>query len=98
MLTRNASVIAGVAAFVLIVAGWTMFARNRGQGIDLTIQTFDDCAAAGYPVAESYPATCRTSDGRTFVQEIPQEPPVTPPLAPLPPGPMTSPGGPDYEY
>src|SRR3989344_4366643 len=30
---------------------------------------FAECAAAGYPVAESYPRQCR-ADGRTFVEDI----------------------------
>jgi len=37
------------------------------------ISSFDDCAAAGNPVMESYPMQCRTSDGRTFVQDIGNE-------------------------
>src|SRR3989344_3124363 len=31
---------------------------------------FDECAAAGYPVMESYPRQCRMPDGRNFVEEI----------------------------
>lgn len=34
------------------------------------IRTFEDCAAAGYPVAESYPEQCRTPDGRLFVRDV----------------------------
>ena len=34
------------------------------------IRTFEDCAAAGYPVAASYPEQCRTPDGRLFVRVI----------------------------
>lgn len=34
------------------------------------IRTFEDCAAAGYPIAESYPEQCRTPDGRLFVRDI----------------------------
>lgn len=34
------------------------------------IRNFEDCAAAGYPVAESYPEQCRTPDGRLFVRVI----------------------------
>lgn len=37
------------------------------------ISSFDDCAAAGNPVMESYPMQCRTPDGRTFVQDIGNE-------------------------
>ena len=34
------------------------------------IRTFEDCAAAGYPIAESYPEQCRTPDGRLFVRTV----------------------------
>lgn len=34
------------------------------------IRTFEQCAAAGYPVAESYPEQCRTPDGRLFVRVV----------------------------
>lgn len=34
------------------------------------IRTFEECAAAGYPIAESYPEQCRTPDGRLFVRNI----------------------------
>ena len=38
--------------------------------IESTIESFDDCVAAGNPVMESYPRQCRTDDGRNFVEEI----------------------------
>jgi eight-cysteine-cluster-containing protein len=34
------------------------------------IVSFDDCAAAGYPIMESYPRQCRTPDGRNFVEDV----------------------------
>jgi hypothetical protein len=34
-----------------------------------TINSFEECAAAGYPVQESYPGVCRTPDGRSFTQQ-----------------------------
>lgn len=39
------------------------------------IATFEECAAAGYPVMESYPRQCR-ADGKTFVENVsaPAEP------------------------
>lgn len=36
------------------------------------IDNFEECAAAGYPVMESYPEQCRTPDGRLFVRVIDQ--------------------------
>jgi len=32
------------------------------------INSFESCVAAGYPVMESYPEKCRTSDGLTFTK------------------------------
>lgn len=46
------------------------------------ISSFEECAAAGYPVMESYPRQCRTPDGRTFVEEIDE--PVKPPETEVP--------------
>ncbi len=37
------------------------------------ISNFDDCAAAGNPIMESYPQQCRTEDGQMFVQDIGNE-------------------------
>jgi len=36
-----------------------------------SIDSFEDCAAAGNPVMESYPRQCRTADGKHFVEIIP---------------------------
>jgi len=35
-----------------------------------TIDSFEECIAAGYPAMESYPRQCRTSDGKHFVETI----------------------------
>ncbi|MFC1662879.1 Gmad2 immunoglobulin-like domain-containing protein [Patescibacteria group bacterium] len=43
---------------------------NTGGG---PIITFNDCLDAGYPVAESYPRTCRTPEGETFIEVIGNE-------------------------
>lgn len=37
------------------------------------IDSFTECADAGYPIMESYPEQCRTPDGRTFVNEAQTE-------------------------
>ena len=43
------------------------------------ISTFEDCAGAGYPVMESYPATCSTPDGKRFIQKVSATPDLPPP-------------------
>jgi len=34
------------------------------------VSSFEECAAAGYPIMESYPRQCRTPDGQTFSEVI----------------------------
>ena len=34
------------------------------------IRNFEQCAAAGFPIMESYPEQCRTPDGRLFVRVV----------------------------
>jgi hypothetical protein len=52
---------------VLAIAFAFFFMRNWDNW---QINSFEECAAAGYPVMESYPRQCRTPDGRHFVEEI----------------------------
>ena len=35
-----------------------------------SIDSFEECVAAGNPVMESYPRQCKTSDGKHFIEEI----------------------------
>ena|SRR3990170_868408 len=36
----------------------------------VNIESFEECAAAGYPIMESYPERCITPDKRIFVRDI----------------------------
>jgi hypothetical protein len=47
------------SAFVWYVAS----ERNRSL-----ITNYEECAAAGYPILESYPEQCRIPDGKTFTR------------------------------
>jgi hypothetical protein len=40
------------------------------QKAEKDINSFEECAAAGFPIMESYPEQCRTPDGRVFVREV----------------------------
>ncbi len=45
----------------------------KGKSNNLqAINSFEECAAAGYPVIESYPERCNTPDGRSFTRQISQ--------------------------
>lgn len=68
----------GVAIALLIIGALLVaFSENTKQNQVLSITNFEECAAAGNPVMESYPEQCRTPDGRVFVNErqsVPQGP------------------------
>ncbi len=60
---------------IVIVAGflaWWQFVREAPK----PITNFEECAAAGNPVMESYPRQCRTKNGRNFVEILPSPSPL----------------------
>ena len=65
---RNFIVLALILIALLIVILYYALSLKDSGG--LTIKNFEECAAAGYPVLESYPRQCRTPDGRFFVEQI----------------------------
>lgn len=50
--------------------------NNDQDGQTVTVTDFMSCAEAGYPVAESFPAQCRTPDGQVYVEDINESPEV----------------------
>lgn len=55
----------GIGSF----AAWWQYSEDKEE-TQSSITDFDSCAAAGNPVAESYPRQCTSEDGRHFVEEI----------------------------
>lgn len=69
----------GIVVVLAIIAGLLLaLSSTAKQQRLLSISSFDECAAAGYPIMESYPEQCRTPDGRTFVNpnQSVQQPPA----------------------
>lgn len=63
----------GIAVVLTIVAALVLSLMENSKRQSLySITSFDDCAAAGYPIMESYPERCSTPDGRMFVNESQQ--------------------------
>jgi len=63
-----------ILAGVLTFAGMLVFRMSPRMSAVVpqpVITNFEECAAAGNPIMESYPEQCRTSDGRLFVREVP---------------------------
>lgn len=62
----------GAIFIALVIAVLAVFwAINSSKNSETSaINDFEACAEEGYPIMESYPRQCRTSDGRLFVEEI----------------------------
>lgn len=56
------SIIAALIVYVLVGSG-----KPKEPPV---VTSFEDCAAAGYPVAESHPRQCRTPNGLVYAEEL----------------------------
>lgn len=73
---RTQQVIMLAVAVVCLVAGWFIVyhfvGSKRTPKTDAdTINNFEECASAGYPVQESYPEVCRVPGGKSFTRPLP---------------------------
>lgn len=60
---------------ILIIIGISILALTAGYFIFnsqsvIEINSFEECAAAGYPILEIYPEQCRTPDGKSFTKTM----------------------------
>lgn len=77
-MTKNI-ILAAIGALIIVAIATAAYLtyRNQEEPIEdqtpepVTINSFEECAAAGNPIMESYPRQCRAG-GRTFVEEIPE--------------------------
>ena len=78
----------GLLFFLTAWTGYTYFQERQTK----KISDFATCSKAGFPILESFPEQCRTSDGRIFTRELaPGEyENVVPPPPPPPPSSDTS--------
>lgn len=62
----SSQLIVGLILVISIGVVWWKNIRPQQNGIS----NFEECAAAGYPIMESYPAQCRIPGGDVFTQQI----------------------------
>ena len=58
---------------IVLVVGLAIFFFVKSKKENITVVSFETCEKAGYPVMESYPRQCKTPDGRTYAEEIPEK-------------------------
>ena len=60
----------GLAFILCVVVAALLYISSFGhRSVAATITSFDECAAAGNPILDSYPEQCRTRDGALFINE-----------------------------
>lgn len=59
-----------IGVIVAIILGYWLYETNKtpADNAPLFVTNFEECVAAGYPVAESFPRQCRTPDGTVYVE------------------------------
>ncbi|KKP41572.1 MAG: Periplasmic ligand-binding sensor protein [Parcubacteria group bacterium GW2011_GWA2_33_14] len=67
MSTKIISIIILVVFIIAILIGVIFVFQNNKIAV---INSFEECALAGYPIMESYPEQCKTPDGRNFIRTI----------------------------
>lgn len=73
-------IIYGIFALAILIAiGYFAFSWiGKKSSPEIVINSFRECANAGYKIMESYPRKCVTPDGRMFVENIPISPEIIP--------------------
>lgn len=69
-MNKKVLVVGGIVGLLMVVVLASLVMYKRTPQASSSVSSFDECAAAGYPVTESYPAECRTPDGGRFTQTI----------------------------
>ncbi len=54
-----------IVVFVVVLGSLISLFVNNGNA-DKSINSYQDCVDAGYPIMESYPERCSTPDGKSF--------------------------------
>ncbi|MFH1036775.1 MAG: Gmad2 immunoglobulin-like domain-containing protein [Patescibacteria group bacterium] len=62
-----------LSILIVVAAGLAVLYCKNSRKIAAGVTNFDECAAAGHPILESYPRSCKTPDNRTFTEYIGNE-------------------------
>lgn len=57
--------LAAIPVVFVIFMAWYIAGEKSASSID----SFEECAAAGYPIMESYPEQCAVPGGQTFTKQ-----------------------------
>lgn len=64
-------VVAGIAILILAFLAWFGFNFLKDRIFSVSsVDNFEECIASGNEILEKYPRECKTSDGKTFTEDI----------------------------
>ncbi|QQG50535.1 MAG: hypothetical protein HZB75_03295 [Candidatus Saccharibacteria bacterium] len=66
-LRKFLSIVFAIVAIALV--GYAAIQVFTGNPVPSKIRSFDECAAAGYPIQDSYPERCSVPGGDTFTNQ-----------------------------
>lgn len=66
--TTQKVLISLVAVAFIAAMGFAIFRSGNGEGENIAVTNFEECAGAGYSVTQSNPRECRTPEGERFVE------------------------------
>lgn len=69
MQTKNKRIIIVVVLLIVVAVTVAVVAMLNKANVTSTIDSFEDCVAAGYPVMESYPEQCAVPGGQSFTKQ-----------------------------
>lgn len=62
----------GILVILIILVALGIVLYTNSQKDNVQVANFAECAAAGYPIMESFPRQCRTPEGITYTEEDPR--------------------------
>ncbi len=62
-----------ITILIMLTAGFYYLKFDQRKVSVEEILSFEDCVSAGYIVLEIYPRQCKTPDGRTYTEEVPEK-------------------------
>jgi len=58
---------------IVSAAVFMLWNQKKTEESDAAVNNFEECAAQGYPILETYPSQCKTPSGKTFIEDIGNE-------------------------
>ncbi|MDB5260208.1 MAG: hypothetical protein JWN37_439 [Candidatus Nomurabacteria bacterium] len=61
---NSKNILSAIAIIIILIGVYFYFKHNQDKY--LTVNNYEQCISAGYPILDSYPQTCKTPDNRIF--------------------------------